>query len=138
MWDQAVEYWKTLRTDEDAVFDETIVIDANDIAPTVTVTWGTSPQDAMAVDGTIPKIDEPNHDEARQAAVKRSLEYIGLEGGKPIEGTPIEKVFIGSCTNGRIEDLREVAAIAIGRKVADGVHAMVVPGSGLVKHQAEK
>jgi 3-isopropylmalate dehydratase len=136
MWDRAVEYWKTLRTDEDAVFDKTIVIDANDIAPTVT--WGTSPQDAMAIDGIIPKIDEVNHDEARQAAVKRSLEYIGLEGGKPIEGTPIEKVFIGSCTNGRIEDLREVAAIAIGRKVADGVHAMVVPGSGLVKHQAEK
>jgi 3-isopropylmalate dehydratase len=135
MWDDAVEYWKTLRTDDDAVFDETVVIDANDIAPTVT--WGTSPQDAMAINGIIPKIDEPNHDEARQAAVKRSLEYIGLEGGTPIEGTPIEKVFIGSCTNGRIEDLREVAAIAMKRKVADGVHAMVVPGSGLVKHQAE-
>lgn len=135
LWDRAVEFWKTLRTDDDATFDQTIVIDANDIAPTVT--WGTSPQDAMAVDGTIPRIDEPNHDEARQAAVKRSLEYIGLEGGKPIEGTSIDKVFIGSCTNGRIEDLREVAAIAMGRKVADGVHAMVVPGSGLVKHQAE-
>ena len=134
-WDRAVEYWKTLKTDSDAKFDQTVVIDANDIAPTVT--WGTSPQDAMAVDGIIPKIDEPGHDDARQAAVKRSLEYIGLEGGKPIEGTPIEKVFIGSCTNGRIEDIREVAAIAIGRKVADGVHAMVVPGSGLVKHQAE-
>jgi len=134
-WDRAVEYWKTLKTDEDAEFDKIVVIDANDIAPTVT--WGTSPQDAMAVDGIIPKIDEPGHDDARKAAVKRSLEYIGLEGGKPIEGTPIEKVFIGSCTNGRIEDIREVAAIAIGRKVADGVHAMVVPGSGLVKRQAE-
>eukprot|EP00573_Skeletonema_grethae_P005023 CAMPEP_0201693046 /NCGR_PEP_ID=MMETSP0578-20130828/5756_1 /ASSEMBLY_ACC=CAM_ASM_000663 /TAXON_ID=267565 /ORGANISM="Skeletonema grethea, Strain CCMP 1804" /LENGTH=806 /DNA_ID=CAMNT_0048178507 /DNA_START=220 /DNA_END=2640 /DNA_ORIENTATION=+ len=134
-WDKAVEYWKTLKTDEGAVFDKTVVIEAKDIAPTVT--WGTSPQDAMAVSGVIPKIDEEGHDVARQAAVARSLDYIGLEGGTKIEGTPIEKVFIGSCTNGRIEDIREVAAIAIGRKVADGVHAMVVPGSGLVKHQAE-
>ena len=136
IWEKAVEYWKTLKTDEGATFDQTVVIDANDIAPTVT--WGTSPQDAIAVDGIIPKIDEPSHNEACQAAVKRSLEYIGLEGGTPIEGTPIEKVFIGSCTNGRIEDLREVAAIAMNRKVADGVHAMVVPGSGLVKRQAEE
>eukprot|EP00984_Skeletonema_dohrnii_P037759 scaffold40190_cov117-Skeletonema_dohrnii-CCMP3373.AAC.1 len=134
-WDKAVEYWKTLKTDEGATFDKTVVIEAKDIAPTVT--WGTSPQDAMPVSGIIPRIDEEGHDEARQAAVARSLDYIGLEGGTQIEGTPIEKVFIGSCTNGRIEDIREVAAIAIGRKVADGVHAMVVPGSGLVKHQAE-
>lgn len=134
-WDRAVEYWRTLKTDEGAVFDKTVVIDAKDIAPTVT--WGTSPQDAIPVDGIIPRIDEKGHDEARQAAVTRSLDYIGLEGGTKIEGTPIEKVFIGSCTNGRIEDIREVAAVAIGRKVADGVHAMVVPGSGLVKHQAE-
>mmetsp|Transcript_33685 Transcript_33685/g.68426 ORF Transcript_33685/g.68426 Transcript_33685/m.68426 type:complete len:804 (-) Transcript_33685:185-2596(-) len=134
-WDKAVEYWKTLKTDEGATFDKTVVIESKDIAPTVT--WGTSPQDAMPVSGIIPRIDEEGHDEARQAAVARSLDYIGLEGGTQIEGTPIEKVFIGSCTNGRIEDIREVAAIAIGRKVADGVHAMVVPGSGLVKHQAE-
>ena len=134
-WDKAVEYWKSLKSDEGAVYDSTVVVDAKDIAPTVT--WGTSPQDAIPVTGFIPKIDAPDHDDARQAAVKRSLEYIGLEGGTSIEGTPIEKVFIGSCTNGRIEDLREVAAMAIGRKVADGVHAMVVPGSGLVKHQAE-
>jgi len=134
-WDKAVEYWKTLKTDEGATFDKTVVIEAKNIAPTVT--WGTSPQDAMPVSGIIPRIDEEGHDEARQAAVARSLDYIGLEGGTQIEGTPIEKVFIGSCTNGRIEDIREVAAIAIGRKVADGVHAMVVPGSGLVKHQAE-
>ena len=134
-WDRAVEYWKTLRTDEGAVFDKTVIIDAKDIAPTVT--WGTSPQDAMPVDGVIPRIDEEGHDDARQAAVARSLDYIGLEGGEQIEGTPIDKVFIGSCTNGRIEDIREVAAIAIGRKVAENVHAMVVPGSGLVKHQAE-
>lgn len=134
-WEKAVEYWKTLKTDAGAKFDKTVIIEAKDIAPTVT--WGTSPQDAMAVDGIIPRIDEEGHDVARQAAVTRSLEYIGLEGGTKIEGTPVQKVFIGSCTNGRIEDIREVAAIAIGRKVANGVHAMVVPGSGLVKHQAE-
>jgi len=134
-WEKAVEYWRTLKTDEGAKFDKTVVIEAKDIAPTVT--WGTSPQDAIPVDGIIPRIDEEGHDAARQAAVARSLDYIGLEGGTKIEGTPIEKVFIGSCTNGRIEDIREVAAIAIGRKVAEGVHAMVVPGSGLVKHQAE-
>ena len=134
-WDRAVEYWTSLRTDEGASYDKTVVINADDIAPTVT--WGTSPQDAIPIDGIVPRIDEEGHDDARQAAVTRSLEYIGLEGGTPIEGTPIEKVFIGSCTNGRIEDLREVAAVAIGRKVAEGVHAMVVPGSGLVKHQAE-
>ena len=135
-WDKAVEYWKSLRTDEGAIYDKTVIINAEDIAPTVT--WGTSPQDAMPIDGIIPRIDEDNHDEARRAAVTRSLDYIGLTGGTPIEGTPISKVFIGSCTNGRIEDIREVAAIAMGRKVASNVHAMVVPGSGLVKHQAEQ
>mmetsp|Transcript_31446 Transcript_31446/g.59865 ORF Transcript_31446/g.59865 Transcript_31446/m.59865 type:complete len:595 (+) Transcript_31446:261-2045(+) len=134
-WDKAVEYWRSLATDDGAAYDTTVVIDAKDIAPTVT--WGTSPQDAMQITGIIPKIDEEGHDEARQAAVTRSLEYIGLEGGTPIEGTPVQKVFIGSCTNGRIEDMRVVAAMAIGRQVAEGVHAMVVPGSGLVKRQAE-
>lgn len=135
-WDAAVQYWDSLKSDEGAQYDETVVIAAKDIAPTVT--WGTSPQDAMPVTGKVPKIDAPEHDTARQAAVKRSLEYIGLEGGQDIAGTPIDKVFIGSCTNGRIEDIRAVAAIAVGRKVADNVHAMVVPGSGLVKHQAEQ
>lgn len=134
-WTRAVEYWTSLRSDEGAVYDQTVIIPADDIAPTVT--WGTSPQDAMPIDGIIPRIDEESHDEARRAAVTRSLDYIGLTGGTPIEGTPISKVFIGSCTNGRIEDIREVAAIAMGRQVASGVHAMVVPGSGLVKHQAE-
>ena len=134
-WDKAVEYWKSLASDEGAKFDKEIIIDAKDIAPTVT--WGTSPQDAIPVTGKVPKIDDPSHDEARQAAVERSLNYIGLEGGQDIKGQPIEKVFIGSCTNGRIEDMREVAAIAKGRKVPDGVHAMVVPGSGLVKKQTE-
>ena len=132
-WDQAVEYWKSLVSDDDAVYDKTVIIDAKDIAPTVT--WGTSPQDVAPVTGTVPLLE--GKDPARQAAMKRSLEYIGLEEGQQLEGVPIEKVFIGSCTNGRIEDFREVAAIAMGRKVKDDVHAMVVPGSGLVKKQAE-
>jgi 3-isopropylmalate dehydratase len=133
-WEKAVQYWKSLRSDEGAVYDKTVVIDAADISPTVT--WGTSPQDVAPVTGNVPMLE--GNDPARQAAMKRSLEYIGLEEGQKLEGVPIEKVFIGSCTNGRIEDLRNVAAIALGRKVADGVHAMVVPGSGLVKKQAEE
>lgn len=134
-WDKAVAYWRSLASDEGAVYDKEIIIDANDIAPTVT--WGTSPQDTIPIDGIVPKIDAPEHDIARQAAVERALNYIGLEGGQKIEGETVSKVFIGSCTNGRIEDIRSVAAFAMGRKVADGVHAMVVPGSGLVKKQAE-
>jgi len=133
-WDKAVDYWKNnLFSDDDAVFDEDITIKAEDIAPTVT--WGTSPQDAIPVTGNIPLLSSV--DAARAATMKRSLEYIGLEEGQPILDTPIEKVFIGSCTNGRIEDLRSVAAIAYNRKVSPNVHAMVVPGSGLVKKQAE-
>jgi len=134
-WDSAVKYWKSLASDDGAKYDKEIIIEGQNIPPTVT--WGTSPQDAMPITGEVPKIDAPEHDEARQAAVTRSLAYIGLEGGQKIEGEPISKVFIGSCTNGRIEDIRSVAAVAMGRKVADGVHAMVVPGSGLVKKQAE-
>jgi 3-isopropylmalate dehydratase len=134
-WDKAVAYWKSLRSDPDATYDTTIVIDAANIAPTVT--WGTSPQDVAPVTGNVPMIAAEGHDAARQAAIKRSLEYIGLDEGQKLEGVPVEKVFIGSCTNGRIEDLRAVAAVAMGRKVAKGVHAMVVPGSGLVKKQAE-
>ena len=134
-WEKAVEYWTSLASDEDAEYDKVVVVDSKDIAPTVT--WGTSPQDAMPIDGVVPKIDAPGNDETRQKAVERSLNYVGLVGGQKIEGEPIEKVFIGSCTNGRIEDIRSVAAIALGRNVAEGVHAMVVPGSGLVKKQAE-
>mmetsp|Transcript_4403 Transcript_4403/g.8484 ORF Transcript_4403/g.8484 Transcript_4403/m.8484 type:complete len:803 (-) Transcript_4403:57-2465(-) len=134
-WDKAVEYWKSLVSDNDAIYDKTVIIDGKDIAPTVT--WGTSPQDVIPIDGTVPKIDASGNDATRQAAVERALNYIGLKGGQKIEGEPIEKVFIGSCTNGRIEDIRSVAAIAFGRKVPQGVHAMVVPGSGLVKKQAE-
>ena len=134
-WDKAVEYWKSLASDEGAKYDKEIIIDAKDIAPTVT--WGTSPQDTIPITGTVPKSDDPGNDATRVAAIERALNYIGLEGGEEIEGVPISKVFIGSCTNGRIEDIREVAAIAMGRKVPEGVHAMVVPGSGLVKKQAE-
>ena len=135
-WEKAVAYWRSLASDDDAEYDKTVVVKASDISPTVT--WGTSPQDAMPIDGEVPKIDAPGHDEARKKAVERSLNYIGLEGGQKIEGEPVTKVFIGSCTNGRIEDIRSVAAIALGRKVPDGVDAMVVPGSGLVKKQAEE
>jgi 3-isopropylmalate dehydratase len=135
-WDKAVEYWKSLRSDKDAVYDRTIIIDAAAISPTVT--WGTSPQDVAPVTGNVPMIDIPEHDSSRQAAIKRSLEYIGLQEGQKLDGVPVEKVFIGSCTNGRIEDLRNAAAIAYGRRVASNVHAMVVPGSGLVKKQAEE
>mmetsp|Transcript_233 Transcript_233/g.305 ORF Transcript_233/g.305 Transcript_233/m.305 type:complete len:803 (+) Transcript_233:91-2499(+) len=133
-WEQAVEYWKSIVSDEDAEYDKTVIIDSKDIAPTVT--WGTSPQDVAPVTGSVPLLE--GNDAARQAAMKRSFAYIGLEEGRPLEGVPIEKVFIGSCTNGRIEDMREVAAIAMGRKVKEGIHAMVVPGSGLVKKQAEE
>ncbi|CAJ1950878.1 unnamed protein product [Cylindrotheca closterium] len=134
-WEDAVAYWESLKSDEGAVFDKTILIEAKDIAPTVT--WGTSPQDVAPVTGATPIIDD-SVEPARAAGITRSLEYIGLEQGQTLEGVPISKAFIGSCTNGRIEDLRNVAAIAMGRKVADGVHAMVVPGSGLVKKQAEE
>jgi len=133
-WDNACAYWKSICSDDDAVYDKVVEIDATDIAPTVT--WGTSPQDVVPITGNVP---DPNEapDATRKAAMERSLNYIGLEGNQPLEGVKIDKAFIGSCTNGRIEDLREVAAVAMGRKVADHVHAFVVPGSGLVKRQAE-
>lgn len=133
-WDKACEYWKSLCSDEDAVYDKVVEIKAEDIAPTVT--WGTSPQDVAPIDGLVPD-PENAVDDARKAAMERSLNYIGLEGNQALEGVKIDKAFIGSCTNGRIEDIRAVAAIATGRKVAEGIHAYVVPGSGLVKKQAE-
>jgi len=133
-WKNACEYWTSLCSDEDAVYDKVVNIKAEDIAPTLT--WGTSPQDVAPIDGIVPDPENaPN--EARKAAMERSLNYIGLEGNQPLEGVKIDKAFIGSCTNGRIEDIRAAAAIATGRKVADGIHAYVVPGSGLVKKQAE-
>jgi len=134
-WEQAVKFWQTLPSDPGAVYDSEVVIDAATIAPQVT--WGTSPQDVLPITGSVPNpADEA--DDSRRAAIARSLEYMGLIPGTRLKDVPVQRVFIGSCTNGRIEDLRAAAAIAQGRKVAAGVNAMVVPGSGLVKHQAEE
>jgi 3-isopropylmalate/(R)-2-methylmalate dehydratase large subunit len=132
-WDKAVEYWQTLPTDAGAHFDSEIHINTADISPSVT--WGTSPQDVAAIDGNVPMLAE--FDEHRRPSVQRSLDYMGLKEGEKLTDVSIDKVFIGSCTNGRIEDFREVAKIAKGRKVASSVYAMIVPGSGLVKQQAE-
>lgn len=134
-WDKAVAYWKTLFSDEGATYDKEIVLEAADITPTVT--WGTTPEDVMPITGAVPSpsdFQDPN----KRASVERMLDYMGLTSGTKLTDIAIDKVFIGSCTNGRIEDLREVAKIAEGKKVAAGVEAMIVPGSGLVKQQAEK
>ncbi|MGP1394425.1 MAG: 3-isopropylmalate dehydratase large subunit [Inquilinaceae bacterium] len=134
-WPAALNYWRTLPSDPGAVYDKEIVLDAADIAPGVT--WGTSPQDVVPITGAVPR-PEDIADPARRRAVERALDYMGLTGGTPMADIAVDKVFIGSCTNGRIEDLRAAAEIARGRKVAAGVYAMVVPGSGLVKAQAER
>ncbi|KAF7725333.1 3-isopropylmalate dehydratase [Apophysomyces ossiformis] len=134
-WERAVSYWKTLASDDDAVYDINVEIDAADIAPTVT--WGTSPQDVVPITGKAPNpadVENP----ARRAAIERALDYIGIDPDTPMEEVKIDKAFIGSCTNSRIEDLRSAASIVKGRHVADWVYAMVVPGSGLVKRQAER
>ena len=132
-WEKAVDYWKSLPSDDGAKYDKEIIINGSDIMPQVT--WGTSPQDVAPVDGKVP--DPKNIDDInRKKAVERSLEYMGLEANQKIKDIKIDKVFIGSCTNGRIEDLREVAKIVEGKKVC--IEAMIVPGSGLVKEQAEK
>jgi 3-isopropylmalate/(R)-2-methylmalate dehydratase large subunit len=133
-YEQAVTYWKTLPSDEGAAYDKEVVMQAADIVPQIT--WGTNPEEVIPVTGTIPDpatVENP----MRRAKIERSLEYMGLTAGEKISEVPVDKVFIGSCTNGRIEDLRAVAAVAKGRKVADGVHAMIVAGSGLVKEQAD-
>ena len=134
LWDRARAYWDTLRTDEGAYFDEIVRLDAGSLPPIVS--WGTSPQDVVAVGGIVPKVED-GATEAKRASIKRSLEYMGLHGGEKIGDLEIDRVFIGSCTNGRIEDLRAAASVVAGRKVAERVNAMVVPGSGLVKAQAE-
>lgn len=134
-FEQAVAYWKTLATDEGAHFDEEVVLDAAEISPSVT--WGTSPEDVLPITGTVPR-PEDFADPAKAERIRRTLAYMGLEAGQKIAGTPVDVVFIGSCTNSRIEDLRAAAAVLKGRKVADGVRAMVVPGSGLVRHAAEQ
>jgi 3-isopropylmalate/(R)-2-methylmalate dehydratase large subunit len=134
-WELAVEYWKTLPSDEGATYDKEVVLKAADIVPQVT--WGTSPQDVVPVTGQTPD-PAAESDPGKKAAIERSLAYMGLAPNTPMTEVKIDKVFIGSCTNGRIEDIRAAAAIAKGRKVAANVHAMVVPGSGLVKEQAEQ
>jgi 3-isopropylmalate/(R)-2-methylmalate dehydratase large subunit len=134
-WERAVEYWKTLPTEDGAVFDAELSFEASEVQPMVT--WGTSPQDVVAVGGVVPQLDVAQGDAAR-AAMEGALAYMGLAPGQKMTDIGIDKVFIGSCTNSRIEDLREVARVAAGRKVAAHVHALVVPGSGLVKRQAER
>ena len=134
-WDAAVAYWKTLPTDDGAVFDKSVTINAADVAPTVT--WGTSPEDVVPVSGTVPS-PESFADPSKQDAARKSLDYMGLEAGQALHDVAVENIFIGSCTNSRIEDLRAAASILEGRKKADNVKwAIVVPGSGLVKAQAE-
>ncbi|KAJ3116738.1 3-isopropylmalate dehydratase [Phlyctochytrium bullatum] len=133
-WERAVAHWKTLRTDPGAVFDIDVSIDAADISPTLT--WGTSPQDTVAITGKVPD-PATVQDAVKKEAMVKALAYMGLQPNTPMTAIPVDKVFIGSCTNSRIEDLRSAAQIARGRKVASNVHAMVVPGSGLVKRQAE-
>ncbi len=134
-WDLALEWWKSLPSDENAFYDKKITIDASKIKPTVT--WGTSPEDVVSIDGYIPDPSKIKDEDAR-AKVQRSLDYMGLKGGQKISEVEINTVFIGSCTNSRIEDLRSAAKVIDGKKVKKGIRAMVVPGSGLVKSQAEE
>src|SRR5690606_38259791 len=137
-WDQAVAYWKTLQSDADAHFDTVVKLDAADIVPQVT--WGTSPEMVLGVDARVPDPDKEK-DPNKRGAIERALTYMALEPGKPLNDIFVDKVFIGSCTNSRIEDMREAAAMVkkLGQKVAKNVKlAMVVPGSGLVKAQAER
>ncbi len=134
-WLKAVKFWKTLYSDKECKFDKEINIDGKDIEPLVT--WGTSPQDVSPVTGIVPD-PEKEKNEDRKMAMKRSLEYMGLKANTKISDIKIDKIFIGSCTNGRIEDLRVAAELLKGKKIANNVSAMVVPGSGLVKEQAEK
>jgi 3-isopropylmalate dehydratase len=134
-WKKAVSYWSTLKSDEDAKWDHEIFIDCKDIAPTVS--WGTSPQDVVPITGVVPSPDD-FEDEDKKKSCKRALAYMGLTAGTPMQEIPVDKVFIGSCTNARIEDLRAAARVVEGKKVASNImRAMIVPGSGLIKQQAE-
>lgn len=135
-FDRAVKYWDSLKSDAGAKYDKEIILHADEVAPQVT--WGTSPEDALPITAKVP-FPTDFKDQGKADAVKRSLDYMGLKSGTPLEEIQIDKVFIGSCTNGRIEDLRNAAKVAQGKKVAKNIKlAMVVPGSGLVKEQAEK
>ena len=133
-WENAVAYWQSLPSDEGARYDTEIAMAAEDIAPTVT--WGTSPEDAISINGAVPDPSKET-DPSKRAKIERAIEYMGLEAGQKMTDVKVDTVFIGSCTNSRIEDLRAAAALADGRTVAAGMRAMVVPGSGLVKEQAE-
>ena len=134
LWERAVDWWRTLPSDDGAVYDKEVRLVASEIPPLVT--WGTSPEDVVPITGSVPDPDAAAS-ESKRKAMLRSLQYMGLMPGTRMQDVRIGRVFIGSCTNGRIEDLREAAGVARGRRVADGVGAMVVPGSGLVKAQAE-
>ena len=133
-FDQAVAYWRTLPSDPGAQYDKTVTLNAADIAPMVT--WGTNPEAVVPITGTVPDPDD-EPDEARRARLRRMVDYMGLTPGQKVSDLNVDVVFIGSCTNGRIEDIRAVAKVAQGRHVAPGVRALIVPGSGLVKQQAE-
>ncbi|MEZ5713804.1 MAG: 3-isopropylmalate dehydratase large subunit [Paracoccaceae bacterium] len=133
-WEQAMEWWKTLYSDDDAHWDKVITIKGEDIAPVVT--WGTSPEDVLPISASVPAPED--FQGGKVEAAKRALDYMGLEPGQKLTDIKVDAVFVGSCTNGRIEDLREVAKILKGRKVATGVRMMIVPGSGLVREQAEE
>ena len=135
LWDKAVSWWQSLPSDAGAKYDTEITLKAADIVPTVT--WGTSPEDALPITAEVPDPKKIG-DMARRAKIERAIEYMGLQAGMKLTDIKIDTVFIGSCTNSRIEDLRAAAAIADGQKVKDGIRAMVVPGSGLVKQQAEE
>ena len=134
-WDKAVNWWKTLPSDSGAKFDKIVDIDATKV--TQTITWGTSPEEIVSIDGIVPNPDKIS-DEVKQNKIKRSIEYMGLTPGQKISDVEINTVFIGSCTNSRIEDIRSAAEIIKGKKVSTNVKALVVPGSGLVKKQAEE
>ncbi|MBB2921200.1 3-isopropylmalate dehydratase large subunit [Cellulomonas cellasea] len=133
-WDAAVEYWRTLRTDDDATFDAEVVLEAADLEPFVT--WGTNPGQGLPLSGNVP-VPEQIADENERQAAERAIEYMGLTPGQPLREIPVDTVFIGSCTNGRIEDLRSVAKLVQGRKKADSVRVLVVPASARVRLQAE-
>jgi 3-isopropylmalate/(R)-2-methylmalate dehydratase large subunit len=133
-WDAAVDYWKTLVTDDDAQFDAEVIIEASELSPFVT--WGTNPGQGLPLSASVPSPSDA-HDEVEKVAIERALEYMGLEAGTPLKNISVDTVFVGSCTNGRIEDLRVVADLLKGRKVADSVEMIIVPGSGRVRIQAE-
>jgi 3-isopropylmalate/(R)-2-methylmalate dehydratase large subunit len=133
-FDAAVAYWRTLPSDPGAQYDKTVTLNAADIAPMVT--WGTNPEAVVAITGTVPDPDD-EPDEAQRARMRRMVDYMGLTPGQKMSDLAVDVVFIGSCTNGRIEDIRAVAKLVQGRHVAPGVRALIVPGSGLVKQQAE-